>query len=54
MLQRADCEGGFGERVVEVPEREVDVMNGAVNADGAVAGGVFHEEAGVVEQVCCL
>lgn len=51
----ADGEDGLGDEVVaEEPHGQVDVVDAAVDEDGAVLGGVAHEEARVVAQVTRL
>ena len=51
VLERANREACLGSRVVEEPEREVDVMDGTVDEDAAVALRVRDEEARLVEEV---
>ena len=40
--------------VAEIVRGEIDVVDAAVGEDAAVLGGVFDEEAGVVEEVAGL
>lgn len=55
VLERADGVGRLRHEVLaHVEEREVDVVNAAVDEDAAVAGGVAHEEARVIEQIAGL
>lgn len=51
MLQGPCCPAGLWDRASQEPEGQVDVVDCAVDEDSAVAGGVLHEEAGVVAEV---
>ena len=51
MLESADGEAGFWGGVVQETEREVDVVDGAVDEDAAVAFGVGDEEACFVQEI---
>lgn len=51
VLESTRCPAGFGNRVVEVPEGQIDIVNGAVDKYTAIARRIANEEAGFVAQV---
>lgn len=55
VLERADSKRSLGDEILaHIEQREIDVVDAAVDEDTAVARGVAHEEPRIVEEVAGL